>query len=113
MARRGRRLEAHLVELGPTAHDVAAALVAGNGTLDDLVEATGHETATVLGTITLLEMAGLVTSTYGRYRAAGRLASSADGVLRTQGASRRPRRGTVPAAGSRDPPELPGRTSPC
>ena len=89
------------------------ALVAGNGTLDDLVGATGPESATVLGTITLLEMAGLATSTYGRYRAAGRLASSADGVLRAPRAIRRPRTGTVPAAGSRGPPELPGRTSPC
>ncbi|HEY7969756.1 MAG TPA: DNA-processing protein DprA, partial [Candidatus Limnocylindrales bacterium] len=106
-------LEARLVELGPTARDVAAALVAGNGTLDDLVGATGHESATVLGTITLLEMAGLATSTYGRYRAAGGLASSADRLRRAPRASGRPRRGTVPAAGSRGPPELPSRTSPC
>jgi len=106
-------LEAHLVELGPTARDVAAALIAGNGTLDDLVAATGHESATVLGTITLLEMAGLATSTYGRYRAAGRLASSADGVLRAPRRSRPPGRATRPAAGSRGLPELPGRTSPC
>jgi hypothetical protein len=81
-------LEAHLVELGPTARDVAAALIAGNATLDDLVAVTGHESATVLGTITLLEMAGLATSTYGRYRAAGRLASSADGVFRAPRRSR-------------------------
>ncbi|HEY7131949.1 MAG TPA: hypothetical protein VH440_06840, partial [Candidatus Limnocylindrales bacterium] len=37
---------------------------------------TGHEAATVLGAITLLEMRGLATSTFGRYRAAGRLASA-------------------------------------
>ena len=92
---------------------MAAALIAGNATLDDLVAVTGHESATVLGTITLLEMAGLATSTYGRYRAAGRLASSADGVLRVPRRSRPPRRGTGPAAASRGPPELPGRTSPC
>jgi hypothetical protein len=92
---------------------VAAALVNGNGTLDDLVGATGHESATVLGTITLLEMAGLATSTYGRYRAAGRLASSAEGVLRAPRGSGRRRHATGHAAGSRGPPELPGRTSPC
>ena len=105
-------LEAHLVELGPTAREVAAALVAGNGTLDDLVGATGHESATVLGTITLLEMAGLATSTYGRYRAAGRLASSAVGVLADLGDAAAAAR-SRPAAGSRGPPGLPARSSPC
>jgi DNA processing protein len=69
-------LEAVLVELGPTARDVGAALVAGRGSLDELVETTGHEPATVLGAITLLELRGLATTTYGRYRAAGQLASA-------------------------------------
>jgi len=70
-------LEAVLIELGPTARDVGAALVAGHGSLDELVAVTGHEPATVLGAITLLELRGLATTTYGRYRAAGQLASAA------------------------------------
>jgi len=69
-------LEAELIELGPTAREVARALLATRGTLDELVAATGHEVATVLGVITLLELRGLATTTYGRYRAAGRLASA-------------------------------------
>jgi DNA processing protein len=70
-------LEAELVELGPTARAVGRALLTTQGTLDELVVATGHETATVLSAITLLELRGLATTTYGRYRAAGRLASAA------------------------------------
>ena len=75
----GRRpsLDAELIELGPTAREVARALLATQGTLDELVRVTGHEVATILGAITLLELRGLVTTTYGRYRAAGRLASAA------------------------------------
>jgi len=69
-------LEAVLIELGPTARDVGAALVAGHGSLDELVATTGHEPATVLGAITLLELRGLATTTYGRYHAAGQLASA-------------------------------------
>jgi DNA processing protein len=72
-------LEAELIELGPTAREVARALLATRGTLDELVAATGHEVATVLGVITLLELRGLATTTYGRYRAAGRLASALPG----------------------------------
>jgi DNA processing protein len=70
-------LDATLIELGPTAREVARALLVTQGTLDELVAVTGHETATVLGAITLLELRGLATTTYGRYRAAGRLASAA------------------------------------
>ncbi len=69
-------LEAVLVELGPTAREIGAALVGGAGTLDELVAATRHEPATILGAITLLELRGLVTAAYGRYRAAGQLAST-------------------------------------
>ena len=85
-------LEAELIELGQTAREVARALLATRGTLDDLVAATGHEVATVLGAITLLELRGLATTTYGRYRAAGRLASA-----------------MLPAT----PRRLPHRASPC
>jgi DNA processing protein len=69
-------LDAILLELGPTARDVGAALISGHGSLDELVATTDLAPATVLGAITLLELRGLATSTYGRYRAAGQLASA-------------------------------------
>jgi hypothetical protein len=70
--------------------------VAGYGSLDELVVATGHEPATVLGAITLLELRGLATTTYGRYRAAGQLASA-----------------TAPEVRSMLRPRLPVRPGPC
>jgi DNA processing protein len=88
----GPSLEATLIELGPTAAEVARAMLASRGTLDELVAATGHEVATVLGAITLLELRGLVTTTYGRYRAAGRLASAVPGDLSARRPSRVPGR---------------------
>jgi DNA processing protein len=69
-------LEAELIELGRTARSVAVELVRGRGTLDELVAATGHSVATTLGALTLLELRGLATSAYGRYRPAGRLAAA-------------------------------------
>jgi predicted Rossmann fold nucleotide-binding protein DprA/Smf involved in DNA uptake len=69
-------LAAVLIELGATAREVGAALVDGHGSLDELVAHTDLEPATVLGAITLLELRGLATSTYGRYRAAGQLAAA-------------------------------------
>src|SRR5262249_34312907 len=69
-----RSVTAELVELGPTARQVAETMLDGRGSIDELVAATGHAPATILGAITLLETRGLVTATYGRYRAAGRLA---------------------------------------
>ena len=69
-------LEAELIELGRTARSVAIELVGGRGTLDELVAATGHPVATTLGALTLLELRGLATSAYGRYRPAGRLANA-------------------------------------
>jgi DNA processing protein len=69
-------LEAELIELGRTARSVAIELVRGRGTLDELVSATGHPVATALGALTLLELRGLATSAYGRYRPAGRLATA-------------------------------------
>lgn len=71
--------EAELVELGATARAIALELVRGRSTLDELVVATGHPVATALGALTMLEMRGLATSTYGRYRPAGRLASADPG----------------------------------
>ncbi len=82
-----------LVELGPTAGEIGAALVSGHGSLDDLVATTGHAPATVLGALTLLELRGLVTTTYGRYRAAGQLSSAAPPEVRGGGSSRLPGRG--------------------
>ena len=69
-------LEAELIELGAAARSVALELVRGRTTVDELVSATGHEVATALGALTLLEMRGLATGVYGRYRPAGRLASA-------------------------------------
>jgi DNA processing protein len=69
-------LEAELIELGATARYIAATLVEGVGTVDELIAATGHPVATVLGALTLLELRGLATSAYGRYRPAGRLAGT-------------------------------------
>ena len=76
------RVEAVLFELGPAAGQVGAALVAGHGSLDELVAVTGLEPATVLGTITLLELRGLASSTYGRYRATGQLAAAPPEAIR-------------------------------
>jgi DNA processing protein len=111
-SRRRPSLEAELIELGETAREVARALLATGGTLDEIVSATGHEVATILGAITLLELRGLVTTTYGRYRAAGRLASAA--TPSKPAGSRRP--GAPPTAARRAPPEaprLPLRSEPC
>ena len=111
-----RRLSAAalLVELGPTVREVAAALTSGHGSIDELVAATGHEPATILGAVTLLEMRGLATSTYGRYRAAGRLASMmppGSGPHARSGRRRWPSRERVlSAARARG---LPGPTGPC
>ena len=102
-----------LIELGPTARQVAEALVAGHGTIDELVHATGHEPATVLGAITLLEMRGLASSTYGRYRAAGRLAGAAPASGRPRRRPRRAPSGSAVDARRRARPSLPGRSGPC
>jgi DNA processing protein len=69
-------LEAELIELGSVARAIAVELVNGRTTLDELVVATGQATATILGALTMLELRGLAVSAYGRYRPAGRLASS-------------------------------------
>ena len=85
-------LEAELVELGDTGREVARALLATQGTLDELVAATGHPPATVLSAITLLELRGLVTTTYG-YNNAGETTSVTDGAASLNV------RGTVRAGG--------------
>jgi len=102
-----------LIELGATARQVGEALVAGHGSIDELVRATGHEPATVLGAITLLEMRGLASSAYGRYRAAGRLASAVPAAVTDGRRRRRPSRRVPTAASPRARPGLPGPSSPC
>lgn len=66
-----------LAELGETEAGVAQLLLAGRSTVDELAFALGVPVATVLGTLTLLEMRGLAASAYGRYRPAGPLVSAA------------------------------------
>ncbi|HEX8939621.1 MAG TPA: DNA-processing protein DprA [Candidatus Limnocylindrales bacterium] len=64
-----------LAELGEAERASAVALIRGRSTVDELVAATEQPVATVLGTLTLLEMRGLVVTAYGRYRPAGALAT--------------------------------------
>ncbi|MGZ6339711.1 MAG: DprA-like winged helix domain-containing protein, partial [Candidatus Limnocylindrales bacterium] len=71
----GPGVAAILAELGVAERATALALVTGRATVDELVAALGLPVATVLGTLTLLEMRGLARSAYGRYRPAGRLAT--------------------------------------
>jgi DNA processing protein len=68
--------EAALGEVGATERAIALHLLEGRTTADELVLAAGLPVATILGALTLLEMRGLVTSAYGRYRPAGRLATA-------------------------------------
>jgi DNA processing protein len=65
-----------LVELGEGARRVAAALVRGLTTVDEIVATTTMPIAAVLGALTLLEARGLAVGSYGRYRPAGRLAAA-------------------------------------
>jgi DNA processing protein len=73
----GPSREAILATLGGSEARVAAALVDGATTADELAEWTDLPIAAVLGTLTLLEMRELVISAYGRYRPAGALAALA------------------------------------
>lgn len=73
----GPSREAILATLGGSEASVAAALVDGATTADELALRTDLPIAAVLGTLTLLEIRGLVTSAYGRYRPAGVLAAVA------------------------------------
>ena len=63
------------VELGTVERAIVRALADGGATTDDLVRSTRQPVATILGGLTLLEMRGLVTGAYGRYRLAGRAAN--------------------------------------
>ena len=63
-----------------TERAIAARLLAGHGSVDELVRATGEGSATILGALTALEVRGLVVEAYGRYRAAGALAATRGGA---------------------------------
>ena len=71
-------LDALLATLGPAERSLARQVLAGVGTVDQLVVATGCEGATVLGALTSLEVRGLVLEAFGRYRAAGALARAGE-----------------------------------
>jgi DNA processing protein len=73
-------LDAVLAALRPVERELAREIVAGKGSVDELVATTGLTGATVLGALTTLEMRGLVVETFGRYRPAGALARA--GVTR-------------------------------
>ncbi len=64
-----------LASLGQTEAIVAAALSGGSATVDDLALTSRLPVATLLGTLTVLELRGFVTSGAGRYRLAGSLAA--------------------------------------
>jgi DNA processing protein len=71
-------LDALLATLGPAERSIARAVVAGTGTVDELVAATSSAGATVLGALTSLEVRGLVLEAFGRYRPAGPLARAGE-----------------------------------
>jgi DNA processing protein len=65
-----------LASLGETERRVAAGLLNGQVTVDELVAVADLPVAAVLATLTLLEARGLVAGAYGRYRPAGGLAGA-------------------------------------
>ena len=75
-----RPRDAGVAALPPAERMVSTALLAGHGSVDELVAETGLASAAVLGSLTGLELRGLVVETFGRYRPAGSLARSADGA---------------------------------
>jgi DNA processing protein len=79
-----------LAMLGQTEGAVAATLLDGSATVDDLARASDLSVATVLGTLTVLELRGLVTGGGGRYRLAGPLAAAGPLQRATVASSRQP-----------------------
>jgi DNA processing protein len=69
-------LAAVLASLGAVERSLAELLMAGPATADELARGTSLASAALLSALTLLELRGLVTSSYGRYRPAGPLARS-------------------------------------
>lgn len=68
--------DAIMAILGRSEAVVAGALADGATTIDELADRTGLPVSSVLGTLTMLEIRGLVVSAYGRYRPAGVLAAA-------------------------------------
>jgi DNA processing protein len=79
-----------LASLGPAERSVAGALLVGSATVDDLALRSGSPVATVLGTLTLLELRGLVTAAGGRYRLAGELVGASEVGIASVARSRPP-----------------------
>ena len=71
-------LDALMATLGPAERSIAREILAGTGTVDELVAATASSGATVLGVLTSLEVRGLVLEAFGRYRPAGALARAGE-----------------------------------
>jgi len=69
--------EAVLATLGPAEGAIVTALLGGSATVDDLARAAGMPVASVLGTLTVLELRNLVSAGGGRYRLMGVLAGAA------------------------------------
>jgi DNA processing protein len=67
-----------MASLGPVERTLAEALVHGPATADDLAARTSLPGASILSALTLLELRGLVTGSYGRYGPAGLLAGRPD-----------------------------------
>jgi len=63
-----------LASLGSVERSLAELLMAGPATADELARRSSVAGAALLSTLTLLELRGLVTSSYGRYRPTGMLA---------------------------------------
>jgi DNA processing protein len=72
-----RTAAAALAELGDVPRRVAAEIVAGHVTTDELVAVTRMPVATVLTALTMLEIQGLIVDAYGRFRPVGMLATRA------------------------------------
>lgn len=72
----GPSLAAAVGDLGAVEQVVAAALVSGATTADELVGATGLPLGAVLGALTVLELRGSVARVFGRYRTLGPLAEA-------------------------------------
>jgi DNA processing protein len=83
-----RSVAAVLVGLDPAPRRIAAALLAGRTTADELVSVTGLPVAGVLAALTLLESRDLVAGAYGRYRPVGGLAAATPGRGRRRSRSR-------------------------
>ena len=74
----GAALGAVMASLGPVERALAEELVRGPATADDLAARTSLPGAAILSALTLLELRGLVTGSYGRYGPAGLLARRPD-----------------------------------